>query len=164
LNSQLDSGPATAASDTGAVESSSPSPTGTPAVQHETAQGQSLSKADAAAAWAKALMEPDPIRRARLLSELLAGLTVEQAPAVAQVFYQLHGYGRPFTEEYHLFLRAWGKLDGGAALAHVIKEKASPEDIAHINAALAGWASVNATVALAWVEALPDGGQKEDII
>src|SRR5262249_37707805 len=79
LNSQMDSGPPTPASDTDAVQSTVPAPTATPLVQSGPARGQSLSKADAAAAWAKALMEPDPIRRARLLSELLAGLTVEQA-------------------------------------------------------------------------------------
>jgi RNA polymerase sigma factor (sigma-70 family) len=163
LNTQSDAGPPTTA-DTGAVESTPSDPAGTPAIQPGPAQGQSLTQAEVAAAWEKALMEPDPIRRARLLSELLASLRAEQAPAVAQVFDQLHGFGRAFTEEYHLFLRAWGKLDGAAALAHVVKEKASPEDIAHVNAALAGWASVDSTGALGWVEALPDNGQKEDII
>lgn len=114
--------------------------------------------------WERALLDPDPLRRARRMAELLAALTADQAPVVAEVFGQIHGLGRGFVEEYNLFLRAWGSLDGEAAVQHASTGQPGAEEALHLNAAVAGWASRAPHAARAWVEALPDGDRKEELV
>ncbi len=114
--------------------------------------------------WARALFEPDPVRRTQRIAQLLASLTAEQAPQVASSFQLARKGGNRFAEEYRLFLRAWGKLDGAAAMNHLVP---SPEFTRHspeMLAALAGWATTNPRGALSWIEALPEKSPRENLI
>jgi len=114
-----------------------------------------------AESWQRALFEPDPVLRTQRIAALLSSLTPELAPTVAATFEQAKQSGIQFGEEYRLFLRAWGKLDGAKAMEYVRqKDEYTPEQ----SAALAGWASANANQARAWVEALADGDAKEGLI
>ena len=83
------------------------------------------------------------------------------AADVDAIFARLSESGRSFSNERTLFLRAWGKLDGSAVLAHLSRTgspNASPERLA----ALAGWASNDPAGARAWLESsAPDDARQQ---
>jgi len=114
--------------------------------------------------WERALLDPDPLRRTQRFAQLLGALTRESAPDVARMFDQFKGTGRSFQPEHHLFLRAWGQLDGAAALAHVSDDGRKLDAKATTLAALAGWATTNPFAAKQWVEGLADSTTKEHLI
>ena len=124
------------------------------------AQTASAERADT---WHDALHEQDPIRRMQRIGALLAQLTPAQAPAIAAQFEDLQKRGRHFSEEYRLFLRAWGRIDGHAAMAHVAPDGFTRHN-SNMLAALAGWASVKPFAARGWVDALAEGKSKEELI
>ncbi len=117
----------------------------------------------AAESWQRALFEPDPVLRAQRIAALLGSLTPELAPTVAETFEQAKQSGIQFGEEYRLFLRAWGKLDGATAMEYA-SQKAEGKNTPEMLSTLAGWASANPQNARAWVEALADGSAKEGLI
>jgi RNA polymerase sigma factor (sigma-70 family) len=123
-----------------------------------------LSAPDVATAWERALTEPDPLVRARKLADLLGSLTAENAPLVAEVFQRFEKSGRNFESEQNLFLRAWGRVDGGAAVLHATKGGADLKARSKTLAALAGWATADALSTRAWLEALPDTAPREALI
>ncbi|MEW6303478.1 MAG: sigma-70 family RNA polymerase sigma factor [Verrucomicrobiota bacterium] len=114
--------------------------------------------------WRQALFEQDPVRRAQAIAQLLAELTAATAPEAAQAFADARANGSTFGEEYRLFLRAWGKLDGAAAVAHLTSSGGKLTNSAEMLAALAGWASANPHNAKAWIETLPEDAPREDLI
>jgi RNA polymerase sigma factor (sigma-70 family) len=109
--------------------------------------------------WEEALANPDPIERLLLFSMCLRSLSPEVAPEVAAVFQRLRNEpgGGQYESEQRQFLRAWGRLDGKAALAHCFGPEGKPNASAESLAALAGWAQGNAGAAKAWLEALEPG-------
>lgn len=117
----------------------------------------------AAESWQRALFEPDPVLRAQRIAELLGSLTPELAPSVAETFEQARQSGIQFGEEYRLFLRAWGKLDGATAMEYA-GQKADGKNTPELLSTLAGWASASPQQARAWVEALAEGSAKEGLI
>ncbi|MCI0541477.1 MAG: sigma-70 family RNA polymerase sigma factor [Verrucomicrobiales bacterium] len=112
--------------------------------------------------WELALFERDPVKRSAAIARLLAGVTAENAPHVAAVFEQTQKAGGRFSQEYEAFMRVWGQLNGPAAVEYAAKAggAGSPATVA----AMAGWASVDTRAAQAWVEALPEGQAREDVI
>jgi|GEM_PF-1250565 len=124
----------------------------------------SLFAGDVAIAWERALTEPDPLMRARKLADLLGSLTAESAPLVAEVFQRFEKSGRNFESEQNLFLRAWGRVDGGAAVLHATKGGTELKARSKTLAALAGWATTEAHSTRAWLEALPDTAPREALI
>ncbi|MCI0538926.1 MAG: sigma-70 family RNA polymerase sigma factor [Verrucomicrobiales bacterium] len=125
----------------------------------------SLAPAEAAAAWEQALVERDPLRRSHRISELLAALTADTAPAIVQVFERMRSVGHKFDSEFRLFLRTWGKLDGAVAVAYALgtggNDMAQKLSSSELGAALAGWASADPLAARGWIEGLPEGEGKE---
>lgn len=119
---------------------------------------------EVAVAWERALLEPDPLVRARKLADLLGSLTAENAPLVAEVFQRFEKTGRNFESEQNLFLRAWGRVDGGAAVAFTTKGGTDLRAKSKTLAALAGWATTDANSTRAWLEALPDTAPREELI
>jgi hypothetical protein len=111
--------------------------------------------------WEQALLEPDPIRRMQRISELLAGLTADAAPAVAEVFLRMKQGGSNQETEYGLFLRSWGRIDGASAVAFALAHTKKALASAELGAALAGWASTSPEAARDWAEAQPEGEAKE---
>lgn len=117
-----------------------------------------------AGAWERALLEPDPLVRTRKLADLLGSLTAENAPLVAEVFQRFEKSGRNFESEQNLFLRAWGRVDGGAAVAFTTKGGTELKAKSKTLAALAGWAATDASSTRAWLEGLPDTAPREELI
>jgi hypothetical protein len=112
--------------------------------------------------WKRALFLSDPLARSQHLSELISRLTAEDGPAVADVFREVGAAGINFSDEHRLFLRAWGKIGGIAAVELALQQSGKNSDEAV--AALGGWASNAPLQARSWVESLPESEEKETLI
>ena len=62
-----------------------------------------------------------------------------------------------------LFLRAWGRLDGAAAMAALKGDADLPPGDSFACAALAGWAAKDAAAAKAYIEAISDPQRKSEL-
>lgn len=104
-------------------------------------------------AFAKALNDPDPLKRMSALTGLLQSMGKDEAPTVAELFQELANKkdGRNLRNEYLLFLQAWGGLDGPAAVAFA-KRLGNHEEAA---TAMSGWANRDPGAAIAWLETRP---------
>jgi RNA polymerase sigma factor (sigma-70 family) len=125
----------------------------------------SLTYADPTAAahdWEHVLFIADPLQRAQRLSQLIAALTAENAPQIAEAFERVKNAGIKFADEQRLFLRAWAKLDGSAAVKYAVNHGGQASDEAV--SALGGWASASPQAARAWLDALPESDAKETLI
>jgi RNA polymerase sigma factor (sigma-70 family) len=125
-------------------------------------QSTDLDPATSAHDWEHVLFIADPLQRSQRLTQLLAALTAEDAPQVAEAFERVKNAGIKFAEEQRLFLRAWGKLDGAAATQYALSYGGPSSDEAV--AALGGWAAVAPGAAKEWLEALPESESKETLV
>jgi hypothetical protein len=82
---------------------------------------------------------------------------------VFAVFSDLDKKGFPFDTEKMLFLRAWGRLDGAAAMAMLKGTADMPPGDSFACAALAGWAAKDTAAAKAYIEALSDPQRKAEL-
>jgi hypothetical protein len=114
------------------------------------------------AQWKHALFMSDPLLRSQRLAELLSELRAEDGPAIAAAFEEARGSGIKFAEEHRLFLRAWGKIGGVAAVEYAVKQNGDGSDEAV--AALGGWASGAPALARTWLDALPESDAKESLV
>jgi hypothetical protein len=112
--------------------------------------------------WKHALFMSDPLQRSQRLAELLSQLRAEDGPAIAAAFEEARQSGIKFAEEHRLFLRAWGKIGGQAAVNFAVKRNGDGSDEAV--AALGGWASGAPALARAWLDALPESDAKESLV
>jgi len=119
----------------------------------------SATVAGSAAEWEAALKNPDPLQRMTRLAALMSSLTKETAPQAAEVFKRLRGEagGSQYESEHRHFLRAWGRLDGQAALAHSFGPEGKVNSTSESLAALAGWAQAAPVAARAWLESQEPG-------
>ena len=117
----------------------------------------------AGSAWEQALLEGDPIERHRRISDLIAKLTAEAAPGVLAAFERLQEKGLAFDSEKMLFLRAWGRLDGAAAMAALKGDSDLPPGDSFACAALAGWAAKDPAAAKAFIDAIADPQRKSEL-
>lgn len=95
--------------------------------------------------------------RIRDLTLLLETMRPEDAPAIREMFADLHREeGRGFPIEYSIFARQWGRLDPEEALAYHANVGRAPSafDFDILN----GWAEQDPASALRWVEEHNDGG------
>ncbi len=115
--------------------------------------------------WEAALKSQDPLLRSRTLASLMASLTPESAPGVAELFTRLRKEpgGSQYEVEQRHFLRAWGQLDGQAALASCADKDGAPNSSTESLAALAGWAQASPDKARAWLDSLPAGDTRKDL-
>lgn len=114
--------------------------------------------------WESALYEQDPVRRAQRIGQLLAALTADEATNVAAVFANARKSGKRFSEEYRLFLRAWGRLDGKGAMDYLVAANGLKKNSSEMMAALAGWASSSPYAATQWIDGLPKEFNPENLI
>ena len=114
--------------------------------------------------WESALYEQDPVRRAQRIGQLLAALTAADATNVAAAFANARKSGKRFSEEYRLFLRAWGRLDGKAAMDFLVAANGLKKASSDMMAALAGWSSSNPYAATEWIDGLPKEFNPENLI
>jgi RNA polymerase sigma factor (sigma-70 family) len=112
--------------------------------------------------WEHVLFIADPLQRSQRLSELIAALTAEDAPRIAEAFKRVKDAGIRFTNEHRLFLRAWGKLDGSAAVKYSVSHGGQGSDEAV--AALGGWSAADPQQARVWLESLPESDSKETLV
>lgn len=103
--------------------------------------------------FAKALADPDPLKRMSALTSMLHSMKADDAPAIGQLFLEIAAKqdGRDLVNEYQLFLQAWGGLDGPAAVAFA-REHGNREEAA---IAMSGWAIRDPRAAIAWLGANP---------
>jgi RNA polymerase sigma factor (sigma-70 family) len=143
----------------------SPSPTlATPASSSGARIQDSIDSDPAVVAhdWEHALFIADPLDRSQRLSELIAALTADNAPRVAEAFERVKQAGIKFADEQRLFLRAWGKVGGAAAVEYAVSHGGQGSDEAV--AALGGWSAAAPHQAKIWLEALPESEAKETLI
>ncbi|MFO1490349.1 MAG: hypothetical protein U1F77_05085 [Kiritimatiellia bacterium] len=130
---------------------------------------------------ARLLSDTDPLRRMAGITEMLQGVTKENALDLLAVFQANRG-GPERDQEYGLFLEAWSRVDGAAAIEYVTKNLSSgpPEgfgrgrggggpggrgggewaDRMNTFRVLSGWASVDPEAARTWATAKADGQQE----
>jgi hypothetical protein len=115
--------------------------------------------------WELALKTSDPLQRSQRLATLMASLTAESAPQVAELFKRLRqeNNGSQYEVEHRHFLRAWGRLDGRAALANCFGADGKPSSSSESMAALAGWAQSSPESARAWLEQTEAGDVRTDL-
>jgi RNA polymerase sigma factor (sigma-70 family) len=122
--------------------------------------GAAPASAGSVADWEAALKHPDPLQRMARLASLMSALTPETAPEVATLFKRLReetGGNHLYETEHRNFLRAWGRLDGAAAITSLQGADGKPADSSETLAALAGWAQTDPDRARTWLESLPPG-------
>lgn len=159
-----------------AVVASAPDPANTQAVikQPETPAAPTLNshhssalqppKPDPASQLRNALNQTDPLKRALAVSSLLANLDPEDAPAIAAVFDAAHQSGARYTQEHQMFMRAWGRVNGPAAVQHAIDSTGDTTGSVPVLAAIAGWSTADPHSARDWIEGLEEGQNKEDLV
>ena len=68
---------------------------------------------------ARLLSDTDPLRRMAGITELLQGVTAENAKDLLAVFQNNRGRGPDRDQEFGLFLEAWSRVDGASAIEWV---------------------------------------------
>lgn len=103
--------------------------------------------------WTSVLEDPDPVRRAGNFHAWISNLTPESAQDAADVLAEMRQRNTLSHDEWKHFLRAWGAVDGQAALAclEAMPENSVARSGGEREAALAGWGSRDAAGAQAWV-------------
>ena len=103
-----------------------------------------------------AFTDPNPLTRSRAFAKLLESMTPENAGALMESLKSNRAGG----EQMQLFLYAWGAMDSAGALAHA--ETLEGRDKARfIQSTLPGWASKNPEAAIAWLDTMAEGEEKE---
>lgn len=137
----------------------------TPALQHSNSPAvNNPPRIDPATQLRNALNQTDPLKRALAVSSLLAKLDPADAPAIAAVFDTAHQSGARYTQEHQMFMRAWGHVDGPAAVQHAIDSTGDASGSVPVLAAIAGWSTADPHSARDWIEGLEDGQNKEDLV
>lgn len=133
------------------------------------------------------LVDTDPIRRLAGLSEILQNVTSENAQALLDVFVENRGRGFEREQEFGLFLEAWARVDGKAAMDWLITKNpnlatmggggAGPgmgsfaggrggrgggdwQDRMNAFRVLSGWASADPKSALEWASGMGEAGEE----
>lgn len=105
---------------------------------------------DMARAMRDALKESDPLKSNLLFTQLLSELTPENIDEALAALREAP-QGWEMWQKMGLFVGAWGKLDGPAALEYA-KEMQGPGRMFGSAAALSGWASKDPDAAIAWAD------------
>jgi len=145
--------------------------------------GDQISPESMTAAIKEVLGEDDPLKRAALMSALLAQLTPENAKAAWAVMKESRGSGRRGPggdSSRQLFLNAWGRVDGKAALTELMAATQGEDGeegrgrggrggrgggdrgrgMMDTYSALTGWATADGANAAAFVDGLEDDRMK----
>ncbi len=94
-----------------------------------------------------ALKDPNPINRRKAFSELLEGLTAENALAIREQIKALPQNSSEFRDFHY----AWGAVAGSEAVLNGMDSEERDMEVT-----LAGWAGADPTAALAWFNGLSD--------
>lgn len=135
-----------------------------PATDHSPPTRKPAEPSQLADSWELALFEADPVKRTQRIAALLAQLTPGNAPRAAAVFQHARKQGRNFGSEYRLFLRAWGRIDGEAAVKHLVPSGEVKRRSSDLLAAVAGWATATPMSARDWIELQPNDKIREELI
>lgn len=100
------------------------------------------------AAIREAFGEPDPLKRNRMLAELMEQLTPENIEA-AMAAVRAAGEGPDVFRELALLTYAWGQMDPDKALAYVA-ERGGRGSVFGTASVLSGWASRDPDAAYSW--------------
>ena len=103
-----------------------------------------------------AFTDPNPLTRSRAFAKLLESMTPENASALMDSLKTNRAGG----DEMQLFLYAWGAMDSAGALAHA-ETLEGRDKTRFLQSALPGWASKNPDAAIAWLNTMAEGEEKE---
>ena len=104
----------------------------------------------------EAFTDPNPLTRSRAFAKLLESMTPENAGALMESLKSNRAGG----DEMRLFLYAWGAMDSAGALAHA-ETLEGRDKTRFLQSALPGWASKNPDAAIAWLNTMAEGEEKE---
>ena len=105
---------------------------------------------DMGQAMRDALKESDPLKSNLLFTQLLSELTPENVDAALEALREAQ-QGFEMWQKMALFVGAWGKIDGPAALEYA-KELPGPGRMFGSASALSGWAATDPDAAIAWAK------------
>ena len=103
----------------------------------------------------QALNDPNPLTRNLAFSKLLESMTPENVGAMMESLKTNRAGG----DQWKLFLYAWGSMDGPGAIAHAATLEGGRKT-RFLAEALPGWASKNPTAAIAWLDTMAEGDEK----
>ncbi len=102
-----------------------------------------------------AFTDPNPLTRNTAFSKLLASLTPENVKSVLESMKANRAGG----EQWGLFLYAWGSVDPAGALAHAGTLEGGAKT-RFLDQTIPGWASKDPKSAIAWLDAMKEGDEK----
>lgn len=111
------------------------------------------------------LQETDSLIANKMFADLLLDLTADNAREMFDALRESRQDGMRFGQQMSLFLEAWGKIDGPAALAAVGEIGGDPRrrGFAAISA-ISGWASVDPEAAKSHLAGLENGFEKSMLV
>lgn len=102
--------------------------------------------------WRSVLEDPNPVGRAGRFYTFVSNMTPESALAAAESLQKMHNRNALSDDQWQHFFRAWGGVDGKAALDFLnASEDNSAVRWKNREAALTGWASLDLAGAQAWL-------------
>ena len=105
------------------------------------------------------LNNPDPIQRMGGLARILESLTLDNVGDVLAAF-EKAPRGDDFDRDFRMFMLAWGRLDGAAALEYALHDKEGRKVGFGGTMAMRGWAERDPTAAGSYLETLKAGDTK----
>jgi hypothetical protein len=106
------------------------------------------------------LNERDPLKANRLFADLLLDLNGANAGEAFEALRDSRRDGFDFGQQIGLFLQAWGRIDGSAAVEAAGLDTDGRRRGFAMMSAVSGWAGVDAAAAKAWIAKLEDGPDK----
>jgi hypothetical protein len=103
----------------------------------------------------EALNDPNPLNRNLAFSRLLESMTPDNVMLVMEAMKE----GKAGGDQWHLFLYAWGAMDGAGAIEHAATLEGDRKT-RFLAEALTGWASKDPTAAMAWLSTQEEGDAK----
>lgn len=122
------------------------------------AKSRRFTAAELADILPKVLKESDPVIRNRMLMQLLENLDATTLPIALKAIEE-GPRGRQYDQELRLFMYAWGKLDGKAAMEYSMSDKGRRVDFGGTTA-ISAWASQDKDAAKAYLDEVKDERQK----
>lgn len=101
--------------------------------------------------WFQVLNDPDPVRRAGNFHLFVSNMTPESAQNAAASLEDMRNRNALSDDEWRHFFRAWGGVDGKAALDFLNVPENSAARWKNREAALTGWAGRDLAGAQAWL-------------
>lgn len=129
----------------------------TTATESELQSSAMMSETELSNIAREAIKDPNPLKRSLAFAKLLQSMTPENAAMIEKQMRELDAGG----DEWRMFRYAWGAIDGQAAFAAASTIEDDRSRNRARSAAVSGWASAEPSDAIAWMNNLEAGDDKE---